>query len=655
MLKPQGSLSLLVAVLLLTSCGGGGGDKAPSDSATTSSSTNSNVSINKDDYPVFPNADAGADPSVPAEQGGKGFTGEGWETNKDFDLIGDPRAVKGGLLRDFMPSFPGTLRMAGPEWNTSINYSIASLVYEPLLTYHPTSLAYMPVLATHWQILPDKLTFRFRIDPNAKFSDGMPVTSEDVVATWKFYTDKTLQDAFFNAQFNELEQPVAESKYIVRMKAKKLGFMNFDIAATMRVFPAHVLKTFNGAKYLTDYNFKLMPGTGPYIVNESDIQKGKSIGLRRRKDYWAEKYRANIGQYNFDELRSVVVRDLNLALEMFKKGELDYFIVNRSKTWVEDFNFDKVQQGTIVKRKVFNNYPSPVQFMAFNTRRMPWDDIRVRQAFALLFDREKLIEKLFYKEYLPLNSFYPGTEYENPDNPKNLYNPQEALRLLAEAGWKTRDAQGRLTKGGQPLQVDLLYIDQSQEPYFTVYQEDLQKAGITLNLRLVTPETSFKMKMQRQFDFTFGSWGVGNIFPIPKPEYHSSMAKIENTNNISGFNDKRIDEITEQYEVTFDVQKRKAMLRELDGILTRQYHYVMQWYAPSTRIAYWNRYSYPAGTFSRIGDYEGSLAPGIPQLWWFDPVKEQKLAQAMRDPSIKLEIPPVEDHYWQEYAKKEAN
>jgi microcin C transport system substrate-binding protein len=286
---------------------------------------------------------------------------------------------------------------------------------------------------------------------------------------------------------------------------------------------------------------------------------------------------------------------------------------------------------------------------------MPWDDIRVRQAFALLFDREKLIEKLFYKEYLPLNSFYPGTEYENPDNPKNLYNPQEALRLLAEAGWKTRDAQGRLTKGGQPLQVDLLYIDQSQEPYFTVYQEDLQKAGITLNLRLVTPETSFKMKMQRQFDFTFGSWGVGNIFPIPKPEYHSSMAKIENTNNISGFNDKRIDEITEQYEVTFDVQKRKAMLRELDGILTRQYHYVMQWYAPSTRIAYWNRYSYPAGTFSRIGDYEGSLAPGIPQLWWFDPVKEQKLAQAMRDPSIKLEIPPVEDHYWQEYAKKEAN
>jgi microcin C transport system substrate-binding protein len=644
-------LCILGIGLLLVSCSGG---DTPAGDGSAGTAGNSNASLNKEDYPVFPDADAGADPSVPADQGGKGFTGEGWDTNKDFDLIGDPRAVKGGLVRDYMMSFPGTFRMAGPEWNTSTNYMIAQLVYESLMTYHPTTLAYMPILATHWQILPDKLTFRFRIDPNAKFSDGTPVTSEDVVATWKFYTDKGIQDAFYNAQFAKLEQPVAESKYIVRMKAKELGWMNFDIAATMRIFPAHVLKTFDGAAYLKDYNFKLMPGSGPYVLNEADIQKGQSVTLRRRKDYWAEKYRANIGQYNFDEMRSIVVRDQNLAFEMFKKGELDYFIVNRSKTWVEELDFDKFKQGVLVKRKVFNNYPAPVQYMAFNTRRQPWDDVRVRQAFALLFNREQLIEKLFYKEYLPTNSFFPGTADENPDNPKNLYNPEEALRLLAEAGWNSRDSQGRLTKNGKPLQVDLVYVDKSQETYLTVYQDDLRKVGIGLNLRLVSPEASWKMKMQRQFDFSVGAWGVGNVFPIPKPEYHSSMADIQNTNNISGFKDKRIDQLTEEYEVTFDVPKRTAMLRELDGILTKQQHYVMQWYAPATRIAYWNKFSYPAGSFSRIGDYEGSLAPGLPQLWWIDPVKQQKLEQAMRDPAMKLEIPPVEDRYWQEYGKKET-
>src|SRR5262249_26264174 len=157
------------------------------------------------------------------------------------------------------------------------------------LTLHPTTLQYMPMLATHWKVEPDKLTYRFRIDPNARFSNGAPVTAEDVVATWKWLTDKSLQDPYFVTQFTKLEQPVAESKYIVRIKAKELLWENFLIAATMRVFSAASLKGVDGKSYLRDYNFKLLPGTGPYTLSESDIQKGTSFTLRRRKDYWAEK------------------------------------------------------------------------------------------------------------------------------------------------------------------------------------------------------------------------------------------------------------------------------------------------------------------------------------------------------------------------------
>src|SRR5262245_9782185 len=118
---------LIPAVLaaFLVSCGGGT-ERPASETpggAGTGAAAGGDVATNKDAYPVFPNPDAGADPAVPAEQGGKGFTGEGWETDTSFDLIGDPRAVKGGVLRDWMLSFPGTLRMAGPEWNTSANYA----------------------------------------------------------------------------------------------------------------------------------------------------------------------------------------------------------------------------------------------------------------------------------------------------------------------------------------------------------------------------------------------------------------------------------------------------------------------------------------------------------------------------------------------------
>src|SRR5688572_16524667 len=119
----------------MTAACGGGSTPPPANNAdgAPTSSTPSNVSLDKNSYPVFPNADAGADPSVPAEQGGKGFKGEGWETSTDFDFIGDPRAVKGGTLRQAtLTDFPSTLRYHGPNshaWTEMLNL----MVYETLL------------------------------------------------------------------------------------------------------------------------------------------------------------------------------------------------------------------------------------------------------------------------------------------------------------------------------------------------------------------------------------------------------------------------------------------------------------------------------------------------------------------------------------------
>src|SRR5688572_5230036 len=153
--------STLIAGLLSLSvaCGGGGGPEANRGGTTPASGGGpaANVNFDKNAYPVFPNADSGADPSVPAEQGGKGFTGEGWETNTDFDLIGDSRAVRGGVLRQgMMTDFPGTLRFYGPNGNSEWHHALYSLVYESLLNLHPTTLDYIPGLATHWQISDDR-------------------------------------------------------------------------------------------------------------------------------------------------------------------------------------------------------------------------------------------------------------------------------------------------------------------------------------------------------------------------------------------------------------------------------------------------------------------------------------------------------------------
>ena len=123
-----------------------------------------------------------------------------------------------------------------------------------------------------------------------------------------------------------------------------------------------------------------------------------------------------------------MVRDRNLEFEMLKRGDLDYFFVNRSQMWVEELNFDKIQNGLLQKRKVWNHSPNSIQGIAFNTRRPPYDDLRVRKALRLLFNRELMVEKLTFNEYQLMDSVYPGTIYKNPQNEKIRYNPSEIGR-----------------------------------------------------------------------------------------------------------------------------------------------------------------------------------------------------------------------------------
>lgn len=645
-------LVIVMSGLLGAGCGGSGKEPSASSSGvSTPVARTTAVSLNKDDYPVFPDADTGADPSVSAELGGKGFTGKDWETNTTFGLTGDPRAVKGGRYREAISDFPGTLRMGGPEWNTYVNYLIGEMVYEHLLSLDPTTLDYVPQLASHWQLSADKMTFRFRLNPNARWSNGEPVTADDVIASWGLFTDKGLNDPAQEAEFSKLEKPVAESKYIIRVKAKTLDWKHFlNFATSLTIFPASVLKTMDGKAYLSDYNYKYLPNTGPYIVNASDIEKGKSITLHRRKDYWAEKSRLATGLNNFDEVKLTIVRDPNLIFEMFKKGDLDFYYVNRSKVWATQLDFDKIQNGQIQKRKVFNETPEGFNGFAFNTRRKPFDDVRVRKALALLLNRDELIEKIFYKEYLPMNSYFSGTFYQNPGNAANVYNPTEALKLLADAGWNSRDAKGRLVKDGKPLTVEILYDNQLSQTYLTVYQEALRKVGITLDLRLVTFETQFKLTSERQFDVAEVGWGA-SIFPDPEQEWHSRLADVNNTDNLTGFKDPKMDAIIEKYGKSFDQKERVALIQELDGIMTSQYHYILKWSGPSQRIIYWNRFGYPQGYLTRIGEYMSGLSLGVgpEQLWWIDPARSAALDKAIANPSIKLEVGQTEDHYWQEF------
>lgn len=556
------------------------------------------------------------------------FDPSGWETSRDFPLVGSPEAKKGGTLRYYWMSYPPTLRTEGPNSNLSTLNEVQGLVYEALVGLHPETLEYMPGLADYWKISPDKRTFYFHINPRARWADGSPVTADDVVATWEFRVRKDIKDPYSNMMWDgSFEKPVALSPDVVSVRTKKVHWRLFlYFGASLAVYPAKEMRKLTGEKYLEDYNWKLQMGSGPYELKPEDIKKQESLTLTRRKDYWGWGERRNTGMYNFDRITWQVIRDEELAWEKFKKGELDYYVVSKAQRWAEETDFDKVKDGWIQKRKIMTGAPQGAHGFVFNMRKPPFNDRNVRKAFAYLFNRERLIEKLFYGQYSFIDSYFPGSIWANPDNPKIRYNPRMARLLLARAGWKHRNKDGWLVNDkGEIFEVTLEYGSAGWDRIFKVIQEDYQSAGIKFNLKLIDPATLMKKVGERNFTIHFQSWGA-ILFPNPISSWGSELADTRDNNNMPGFKSKEVDRLCAEYDLATDRKTQIKLVRKIDELIFRTHPYALAWGSSFSRVMYYNKFGHPEKYFSKIGD-----AGDITTLWWLDPAKEKALDKAMEN------------------------
>lgn len=625
--------SLAIFTTLFISCG--------KSTKQTETATTNPISVKKFDIPP------GADASVSAEMGGKGFTGEGWTTNTNIKQLGNPKAVKGGTLVMSIPDFPATLRSIGKDENSYFTRMAATLMYESLVNLDPVDEEFIPLIASHWKISEDKKEFTFRINPDARWADGNPVTSEDVIATWKLRVDEGILTPETNELFKKYSQPVAVSKYIVSTKVneKEADWRLFLYFGGMSLLPAHYIGGMSGKDYLEKFQFEVVPGSGPYIIDKNDIKKGQTIAIRRRSDYWAEKDPSNTGLYNFDIIRFEVISDQKLEFEKFKKGDIDVLSftgVTRTNNWEEGLDIEDVKRGLIQKVEVFNERPAGVRGMAFNMRKPPFNDIRLRKAFAHLLDRKKILEKLFRNSADLLYSNYANSPYENPDNVELEYNYDEAVKLLGEAGYSQKNSDGYLIKDGKVLEIALPFGSPSLEKFLTVYQEDLKKAGIKLDLKQVDGTTNFKLGNERNFTMLVAAWG-GLRFPNPQTSFSSSSAKADNSTNWPGVSDPKIDELIELYNKEFDLVKRIKIIRQIDKIATDYIGYAFTWYYPAERIAFHDKFGFPSGMLTKTDDYLS-----IPGIWYIDPERLKKYEEAQQDENVKLAIMPKDNKYWME-------
>jgi ABC-type transport system substrate-binding protein len=294
-------------------------------------------------------------------------------------------------------------------------------------------------------------------------------------------------------------------------------------------------------------------------------------------------------------------------------------------------------------RKIFNQSPQGFSGLAFNMREKPFDDRRVRLAFCHLFNRERLMEKLFFKQYEYLNSYQPGRDWGNgKENPLIRYDPEMAADLLAQAGYEKRDADGFLVgPDGKRLEVTLDLWAPALERIFLVVKEDFERAGVKFDLKLLDHSTVIKKVDERQFKIHYQTWSA-LLFPNPETSWRSELAERKNNNNLPGFKNARVDELMKKYNVTFDRAEQKRIIREIDRIIYEEHPYALGWYASYSRILYWDKFGHPATYFTRIGQ---TPQEEMLLLWWPDAGRAKALAEA-RKAGTSLEQGEIDVRPW---------
>lgn len=586
------------------------------------------------------------DAAVPADKGGPGFDGSGWQTHLERLQIAVPTAPQGGRFATDMPDWPVTLRQAGVNWNTYFNFLVGPLLYQSLLDLDPVTLELVPSLATHWWISQDQRTFRFRINPAARWSDGREVTAQDVVETFRLRADPAMQDPLSARTFGHMEPPVAVSKYVVEVRSRDDSWQNFLYFATMGILPAAELTGLKAADYLDRYQFGYTAVTGPYHVLPADIQMGTAITLTRRADWWGEGNAVWDGWYNFERLQFVVVKDPTLKFEKLKRGEIDFMVVPRAQWWNEDIPaLQAVKHGLLVPRKFYTDAPRGLSGIVMNGQKAPLDDVRVRRALQKLFDFDRMNDKLFFREYEPLASYFPGP-YANPENARVEFDPEGAAGLLEEAGWTERNVDGYRVREGKELTLTLSYASPIVDKALEMYQEACKEAGVKIDLEPLDDSALWRSLQQKEFLLAWQSWGA-TMFPNPEDMWRSRLAFEKDNNNVAGYVNGRSDYLCDKYDREYDPAKRVAILREIDGMVAAEAPYVLGWANPAQRVLFWNRFGMPPWGTARTGVW--SAATNLWVLWWEDADRVAQIEAAKTDGSIAVPQGARENRFWKQW------
>jgi len=533
------------------------------------------------------------------------------------DPAAAPDAARpGGEFTEYLGPSPKSLNYYLD--NSTISSQVMGLLYETLLSIDSRTLEYTPALACRWTISADQREFTFWLDPNARWSDGVPVTAEDVLWTYQALVDPHNLTGPFRFAMERLEEPVILPDGGIRFRARDIHWENLATVGGFHILPKHAY----GAQDFNLLNFEFPVVSGPYRI--ATLREGEYLLLEKRADWWRADYPASQGLYNFEHLKMRFFEDSQNAFEAFKKGEIDQMTIYSAAQWYKlEERLASLRNNWIVKQAVYNHQPVGMQGFAFNMRRPLFQDVRVRRALAHLLNRPFMNDAMMFGQYFLHRSYWEDLydEAHPCANPEYGYDTGEARRLLTEAGWKINPQSGLLEKDGQPFKFEFLSRG-GNDKFIAVFNEALKDVGITM--AIVSKDWSAWAKDMDDFNFdmTWAAWG-GGLFKDPEQLWSSREAANKGSSNITGFADPEVDRLIDLQKTEFDTAKRNEILRQIDRRLCEQCPYILLWNLNYTRTLYWNRFGRPATLFGKYGGDSGDL------FWWSDRDREDELRYCM--------------------------
>ena len=480
----------------------------------------------------------------------------------------------------------------------------------------------------------------FALNPRAEFSDGRPVTADDVLFSWQLLRDRGRPN--HRTYYSKVAKAEKLDERRVRFTFDGSGDRELPlILGLLPVLPRHAVNP----ETFEETTFAFPIGSGPYTVAAAD--PGRSMTLKRNPNYWGRNLPINRGLWNFDEVKFDFYRDGNSHFEAFKKGLYDVRAESDPGRWEEAYDFPAVRDGRVIREGFANGLPKGMSGLVFNTRRPVFADIRVRQALTLLFDFEWINKSFFFDRYARTKSYFDGSELSShgiaadprerallapfpnavrPDILEGTWSPpssdgsgrdrthlREALHLLSQAGYELVGTQLRSRETKKPFGFEILVTTKDQERLALNYSESLKRTGIAAQVRMVDAVQYDRRRLTYDFDMIQNRWDQ-SLSPGNEQLFYWSTASAseDGTRNYMGAKNPAIDVMIAALLRAENRAGFVSAVRALDRVLLSGFYVIPLYHAPEQWVARWSSIRHPEKT---------PLSGYLSESWWREPAR----------------------------------